>query len=88
MVDSSFAPILKHRFSYQIHAMMGTPMQKTLGETAVIGIEKCLELVETLTMLISSPKICVVYAKVISIETAAIFRYAPSPATRFAAITA
>ena len=49
-------------------------MQKTLGETAVIGIEKCLKLVENMTMLISSPMLCVVYAKVKCIETAAILR--------------
>ena len=49
-------------------------MQKTLGETAVIGIEKCPKLVENMTMLISSLMLCVVYAKVISNETVAILR--------------
>ena len=75
MVDSIFAHLLYIRFFHQIHAMMGTPMQKTLGETAVIGIQKCLKLVENMTMLISSPMLCVVYAKVISNEIAVILRY-------------
>ena len=75
MVDSIFAHLLYIRFFYQTHAMMGTPMQETLGETAVIGMKKCLKRVENMTMLISSPMLCVVYAKVISNEIAAILRY-------------